>query len=224
MPDRVKKLEKRLDYQFKDSELAVLALTHRSAEKHNNERLEFLGDSVLGFIVADELLQRFPEASEGDLSRRRAALVNQDFLSQIAHQLNLGDLLHLGLGELKSGGRQRASILADAVEAVLGAIYLDAGLAQCRKLLLSLYGDELSVMLAAQTSKDSKTRLQEFLQSKALRLPKYKVEAIDGEEHSQNFRVSCYISLLPEPTEGVGTNRRIAEQNAAANALKSLGI
>lgn len=224
MSDTVKQLEKVLQYKFDDSGLAALALTHRSANKLNNERLEFLGDAVLGFIVADELLRRFSDASEGDLSRRRAELVNQSSLARIAQNLHLGDLLHLGPGELKSGGRQRISILADVVEAVLGAIYLDAGLDQCRAILLGFYGDELSVVPGASASKDAKTRLQEHLQAKALQLPRYLVEAIDGEEHLQSFRVSCHISLLPEPTFGSGTNRRIAEQNAAAKALQSLGL
>ncbi|MDX1490522.1 MAG: ribonuclease III [Pseudohongiellaceae bacterium] len=224
MTDNVRKLEQILGYDYSDKSLATLALTHRSADQQNNERLEFLGDAVLGFIVADELVQRFPTASEGDLSRRRAALVNQKCLSQIARRLGLGELLTLGMGEQKSGGRQRASILADVVEAILGAIYLDAGLQRCRDLLLQLYGEELDALPNTSAGKDAKTRLQEHLQAKALPLPKYKIESIEGEEHRQSFRVSCRIKLLSEPTYGTGSNRRIAERNAAEKALESLGL
>src|SRR5690606_8944676 len=137
-------LEKALGYSFSDPELAQLALTHRSADRVNNERLEFLGDAILGFVIADELLQRYPQASEGDLSRQRSALVNKQTLADLALTLGLGPLLILGPGELKSGGRQRASILADAVEAVVGAVYVDGGMQQCRPVILRLYGDLLS--------------------------------------------------------------------------------
>lgn len=229
MATRVRQLEKGIAYQFSDQSLAELALTHRSADKHNNERLEFLGDAILGFIIADELLRRNPQAPEGELSRQRSRLVNQQTLADLAAGLQLGELLVLGPGELKSGGRQRISIIADAVEAVLGAIYLDGGLEACRKVILLLYRDLLyrdllDLGTPGITGKDSKTRLQELLQAKALPLPVYKVMSIDGEAHEQIFVVSCTISMLPGHTIGKGSNRRVAEQQAAENALQALGL
>ena len=220
----VRQLEKNFSYRFADRTLAELALTHRSAARVNNERLEFLGDAILGFLIADELLRRFPESSEGALSRKRSLLVNQQTLAEIAVRLELGEILVLGPGELKSGGKTRESILADAVEAVIGAIYLDGGLEVCRKVVLSLYYDLLDNDSSSVTAKDSKTRLQELLQAKCLPLPVYKVLSIDGEEHQQNFLVSCQISLLSECTLGQGVNRRVAEQQAASQALEALGL
>ncbi|MGB4249054.1 MAG: ribonuclease III [Pseudohongiellaceae bacterium] len=224
MSNRVRQLEQGIAYRFSDQSLAELALTHRSADKHNNERLEFLGDAILGFTIADELLHRNPQAPEGELSRLRSRLVNQQTLADLAAGLQLGELLVLGPGELKSGGRQRVSIVADAVEAVLGAIYLDGGLEACRAVILTLYGELLEHGALGVTGKDSKTRLQELLQAKALPLPVYKVISIDGEAHEQIFVVSCTISMLPEYTVGKGSNRRIAEQQAAENALQALGL
>lgn len=224
MSTRVRQLEKGIAYCFSDQSLAELALTHRSADKHNNERLEFLGDAILGFTIADELLRRNPLAPEGELSRLRSRLVNQQTLADLATQLQLGELLVLGPGELKSGGRQRISIVADAVEAVLGAIYLDGGLEACRAVILMLYRDLLDHDALGITGKDSKTRLQELLQARALPLPAYKVLSIDGEAHEQIFVVSCTISMLTEQTIGKGSNRRIAEQQAAQNALQALGL
>lgn len=224
MSNRVRQLEQGIAYRFSDQSLAELALTHRSADKHNNERLEFLGDAILGFTIADELLHRNPQAPEGELSRLRSRLVNQQTLADLAAGLQLGELLVLGPGELKSGGRQRVSIVADAVEAVLGAIYLDGGLEACRAVILTLYGELLEHGVLGVTGKDSKTRLQELLQAKALPLPVYKVISIDGEAHEQIFVVSCTISMLPEYTVGKGSNRRIAEQQAAENALQALGL
>lgn len=220
----VRQLEKNFSYRFADRALAELALTHRSAARVNNERLEFLGDAILGFLIADELLRRFPESPEGALSRKRSLLVNQQTLADIAVRLELGEILVLGPGELKSGGKKRESILADAVEAVIGAIYLDGGLEVCRKVVLSLYYDLLDNDSSSVTAKDSKTRLQELLQAKCLPLPVYKVLSIDGEEHQQNFLVSCQISLLSECTLGQGVNRRVAEQQAAGQALEALGL
>ena len=217
-------LEKALGYSFSDPALAQLALTHRSADRVNNERLEFLGDAILGFVIADELLQRYPQASEGDLSRQRSALVNKQTLADLALTLGLGPSLILGPGELKSGGRQRASILADAVEAVVGAVYIDGGMQQCRPVILRLYGDLLSSQQATNSAKDPKTQLQEVLQAKGEELPVYQVSSINGEEHSQTFVVTCQISLLPAATTGTGSNRRLAEQDAAAKALRLLGL
>jgi ribonuclease-3 len=221
----VKKLEKYLGYQFSKKELAELALTHRSAERVNNERLEFLGDAVLGFIIADELLRRYPEAPEGELSRMRAQLVNQQTLADVANVLCIGDLLLLGPGELKSGGRQRASILADALEAVLGAVYLDGGLAECGALVQTHFSGLFDVSsISIERGKDPKTTLQELLQGRALALPHYEVVSIDGEAHKQTFVVSCQVVLLAYKTQGIGSNRRLAEQQAAQYALQALGL
>jgi ribonuclease-3 len=225
MSASVKKLEKNLGYQFSQKELAELALTHRSAERINNERFEFLGDAVLGFIIADELLRRYPAAPEGELSRMRARLVNQQTLADVANALCIGDLLRLGPGEMKSGGRQRASILADALEAVLGAVYLDGGLAACSGLVLTHFSALFDVSSAAvERGKDPKTSLQELMQGRALALPHYEVLSIDGEAHQQTFVVSCEIVLLPHKTQGIGSNRRLAEQQAAQYALQALGL
>lgn len=221
----VKKLEKYLGYQFSKKELAELALTHRSAERVNNERLEFLGDAVLGFIIADELLRRYPEAPEGELSRMRAQLVNQQTLADVANVLCIGDLLLLGPGELKSGGRQRASILADALEAVLGAVYLDGGLAECGALVQTHFSSLFDVSsISIERGKDPKTTLQELMQGKALALPHYEVVSIDGEAHKQTFVVTCQVVLLAYKTQGIGSNRRLAEQQAAQYALQALGL
>lgn len=220
----IRQLEKGIAYSFSDQSLAELALTHRSANKQNNERLEFLGDAILGFTIADELLRRNPQAPEGELSRLRSRLVNQQTLANLAAQLQLGELLVLGPGELKSGGRQRISILADAVEAVVGAIYLDGGLEPCRAVILKLYRDLLDDDSLDVTGKDAKTRLQELLQARGLPLPLYSVSSIDGEAHEQTFVVSCEISLLGKHTIGRGSNRRLAEQQAARNALQALGL
>ncbi|MES3006219.1 MAG: ribonuclease III [Pseudomonadota bacterium] len=224
MTASVRQLEKNFSYRFADDSLAELALTHRSAGRVNNERLEFLGDAILGFLIADELLRRFPDAPEGALSRKRSLLVNQQTLAILATTLHLGELLVLGPGELKSGGRQRESILADAMEAVIGAIHLDGGLEACRTVVLSLYAELLDSDSSAIMSKDSKTRLQELLQSRSLPLPMYQVVSIDGEEHEQAFTVSCQIHLLSECTFGQGVNRRLAEQQAATKALEALGL
>jgi len=217
-------LEKALGYTFSDPALARLALTHRSADRTNNERLEFLGDAILGFVVADELLQRNPQASEGDLSRQRSALVNRQMLAELADGLGLGALLILGPGELKSGGRQRQSILADAVEAVVGAVYIDGGMDACRDVILGLYAQRLTSQPATPMAKDPKTQLQEMLQARGEELPVYEVVSIDGEEHQQTFVVTCRVNPLAAPTSGKGSSRRVAEQNAASKALRLLGL
>lgn len=224
MKNPVTLLETAFSYKFKDDSLAKLALTHCSADPVNNERLEFLGDAILGFTIAAQLYKLYPDASEGDLSRMRASLVNQQSLANIATGLKLGDLLILGPGELKSGGRQRESILSDAVEAVFGAVYLDGGLEACSKVILSVYGDMTVPTGEQDKRKDAKTRLQELLQSKSLALPVYEIITIDGEAHQQTFVVNCQIALLKKATKGVGSNRKIAEQQAAERALQALGL
>jgi len=218
-------LIRNLGYVFRDESLLVTALTHRSKSYNNNERLEFLGDAILGFIVAEILYSRFDEASEGQLSRFRSSLVKKDTLAHLARKFSLGDYLLLGTGELKSGGFRRDSILADAMEAILGAMYLDGGIDGVRKLIkenLKSRIDQLS--LVGSDSKDPKTSLQEYLQARHLALPVYEVTTTSGDDHSQNFEVSCSVEGLPEPVIGTGTSRRRAEQAAAQLALEQLGV
>ncbi|MGE0080630.1 MAG: ribonuclease III [Thiohalomonadaceae bacterium] len=217
------RLTQALGYDFSAPDLLRSALTHRSFGSKHNERLEFLGDAVLSFIVSSELYARFPSLDEGRLSRLRASLVKGDTLADLARSLDLGDYLQLGSGELKSGGFRRASILADAMEAVIGAVYLDGGIDAARRVVLALYGDNLdNVSSGAGSLKDPKTRLQEHLQSRRLPLPHYEVVSVTGEAHDQTFVVRCFVHSLPEPTEGVGASRRRAEQAAAEAALNQL--
>ncbi len=214
------KLEKRLNYRFSKQDLLREALTHRSASAQNNERLEFLGDSILNFVIAAELFTRFPDSPEGDLSRLRASLVNKDGLYKVASELQLGDFLILGSGELKSGGYRRNSILADTVEAIFGAAYLDSNFEECRKLILALYHEQLEHVPDANSLKDPKTRLQELLQSRKLNLPTYTVTEVTGQAHNQQFRVNCAIDEFSLTAEGVSTSRRKAEQLAAEKAIQ----
>ncbi len=216
------RLVKRLDYRFGDPRLLRTALTHCSFGAVNNERLEFLGDGALNFVIASALFQRFPEAPEGTLSRLRASLVKGETLAGIAGELALGDYLRLGSGELKSGGFRRASILADAVEAIIGAVYLDGGFDAARALVLSLYEGRLENVNAERELKDPKTRLQEWLQGRRLELPRYEVIEVTGAAHDQTFHVRCRVHQLPEPTEGRSNSRRRAEQQAAEKALALL--
>jgi ribonuclease-3 len=218
------RLERQLGYTFKDSELMLLALTHRSFAGRNNERLEFLGDAILNFVAGEALFERFPQAREGQLSRLRARLVKGETLALLARGFDLGEYLRLGSGELKSGGFRRESILADALEALIGAIYLDAGMQAARERVLAWLTTELDSLTLVDTNKDPKTRLQEFLQSRACELPRYEVVDIQGEPHCRSFFVECQISLLNEKTRGQGASRRIAEQVAAAAALIALGV
>jgi len=222
MDDSDGRLQGRLDYVFNDPDLLDQALTHRSRGARNNERLEFLGDAVLDFVVADLLYQAEPDAHEGRLTRLRAHLVRRETLSSIARDLNLGESLRLGPGELKSGGRGRDSILADALEGVIGAIYLDAGLAPCRRVLEDLYRDRLASAAREMGLKDPKTRLQEVLQARALALPQYAVMKLEGAPHDQCFTVQCHVENIPTPVLGTGTSRRKAEQDAARRALEEL--
>lgn len=216
------KLSRALGYTFSRPSLLENALTHRSYGRNNNERLEFLGDAILGFVVAAELYRRFPEMDEGTLSRRRAALVKKESLAELARGLGLGDYLRLGSGELKSGGHRRESILADALEAVLGAVYLDAGMGDVYPLIVALYGDRLDIRTTEQELKDPKTRLQEHLQARGLALPAYDVVEVGGEAHDQTFVVECRIEEPALLVTGRGSSRRKAEQEAARGALGEL--
>lgn len=221
-PRDLGRLQRRLGYRFTEPRLLEEALTHRSASARNNERLEFLGDGALNFVIAAELFHRYPDSSEGDLSRLRSSLVKGETLAQIGASLDLGNYLQLGSGELKSGGYRRESILADGVEALLGAIYLDANFERCREVVLLLYSDALNDINPKRQLKDPKTRLQEYLQARQLPLPSYDVEAIGGQPHNQLFKVICSISLLDKPIRGSGTSRRRAEQAAAERVLRIL--
>lgn len=215
-------LSKKLSYRFVNSSLLTQALTHRSYSAQNNERLEFLGDGALNFIIANQLFQRFPKSSEGDLSRLRAQLVKEVTLSEIAFTLNLGDALRLGEGELKSAGWRRPSILADALEAIIGAIYLDGGFPAAEAFVLDLYAKKLGTIDPNIIDKDPKSLLQEFLQSKKIAVPEYTVTHTEGEAHAQMFIVECLVQKLNIRTVGEGTSRRIAEQQAAQSALAAL--
>ncbi|NOQ90031.1 MAG: ribonuclease III [Gammaproteobacteria bacterium] len=212
-------LLKKLEYTFNDVSLLEEALTHRSYAAVNNERLEFLGDGILNFVIAHELFKSYPEVQEGDPSRLRATLVNKDSLAEIASHLKLGDVIKLGSGELKSGGFRRPSILADAVESILGAVYCDAGFDVCRALIVRLYADRLATPADLQSLKDPKTRLQELLQSRHFSLPDYLVTNISGQAHAQNFHVRCNIEKMKIEVTGEGKSRRKAEQVAAEKAI-----
>lgn len=222
MKSSLNKLQKLLGYQFNDISFLELALTHRSKGANNNERLEFLGDAILGFIVAELLYVQYQTAMEGHLSRFRASLVKKETLADIARGYSLGDYLQLGPGELKSGGFRRDSILADAMEAILGAMYLDGGIEAVRTLIERSLEDRLAALSIAAEHKDPKTCLQEYLQGKKLPLPEYEVVATHGDEHEQIFEVRCRVSGLSNPVEGRGTSRRSAEQAAAQRALELL--
>lgn len=214
------------DYDFQDESLLDLALTHRSIGSNNNERLEFLGDSILGMVISCELFRRFPNEKEGVLTRLRSSLVKGETLSEIASDLNLGDFIKLGSGELKSGGFRRASTLADAVESIIGAIYLDSckehGVNKIEKIILTIFKSRLDNCEPAGVLKDPKTRLQEHLQSKNLPLPTYNVVSITGKEHLQTFKISCSIEGFHNHVVAKGASRRKAEQAAAEKALNSL--
>lgn len=217
-----RRLARQLGHKFEREDLLAQALTHRSAGGLNNERLEFLGDALIGFVVAEALVTRLPEADEGTLSRMRAALVKRESLAGLARGLALGDYLHLGAGELRTGGHNRDSILADALEAVLGAVYLDAGFEAASAVVMDLFRIPLGQVSAAPAGKDPKTRLQELLQARRRPIPEYQIVTVGGSQHAQSFRVSC---LLPDQgivTEGDGSSRRRAEQAAAEAMLKHL--
>jgi ribonuclease-3 len=212
-------LLKKLAYSFNDIGLLEEALTHRSFAARNNERLEFLGDGILNFVIAHELFKLYPDVQEGDLSRLRANLVNKESLAEIAKKLDLGDVIKLGSGELKSGGFRRPSILADAVESILGAVYCDGGFEICRNLIVRLYAGKLSSPVDLQSLKDPKTRLQELLQSRSYPLPDYQVINITGQAHAQVFHLKCTIEQMNIEVSGEGKSRRKAEQVAAEKAI-----
>lgn len=217
----LKKLQVVLNYSFKDEHLLQKAITHRSFSKAvNNERLEFLGDSVLGLVISEHLFKRLRKATEGELSRIRASLVKEDALAMVARDINLGDYLQLGSGELKSGGFRRASILSDAMEAIFGAIYLDGGFDEVRKTIHYLYEDYLVTLPEPKDLKDPKTSLQEYLQGAKQPLPEYRVVKTEGKSHDQTFTVECHIAGLGLVTTGTGNSRKRAEQMAASAALK----
>ena len=221
-PEGLADLERRLGHAFGDKELARQAVTHRSFGTPHNERLEYLGDSLLNCAVATLLYEKFPKLPEGDLSRLRASLVNQSSLSEVASALGLGDLLRLGEGELKSGGFRRPSILADAFEALLGAVYLDAGFDAVRAAVERLMGEKLEGRDRMPVDKDPKTALQEHLQGRKLALPRYSVQRTEGEAHDQTFTVECRVDDLGVVATGQGTSRRAAEQAAAEGVLAQL--
>lgn len=212
---------RRLGYQFNDKSLLQRALTHRSAARNNNERLEFLGDSVLGYIITQALFERYQKDNEGKLSRYRSLLVKGETLADIARQFNIGDYLYLGGGELKSGGFRRASILADSVEAIIGAMVLDSDINTATNIVLSWYDERLDEV-GQSTLKDPKTRLQEYLQGKKLALPSYEIIRIEGKEHNQVFYVECQVESLGVSLEAKGSSRRNAEQLAAEQILAQI--
>ena len=215
------RFETRVDYIFNDQELLRRALTHRSFQKQNNERLEFLGDSILGFIIAESLYHQFPRAPEGDLTKMRARLVRQSTLAELARKLGISEFLILGEGELKSGGGDRDSILSDALEAVFGAIYLDGGFRNAKTIVLKLFADKL-IEINSEDLKDNKTLLQEMLQKEEKPLPVYGVLNQTGEAHDLTFEVKCEIEHPDSPFLAQGRSRRTAEQNAAELAIKAL--
>ncbi|MEX0962549.1 MAG: ribonuclease III [Pseudohongiellaceae bacterium] len=224
MVKKLDKLQQTLAYQFSDPDLARLALTHRSASSPHNERLEFLGDSLLGFIIAQILFERHPQATEGELSRMRASLVSKPALAAVARKLGLGEFLQLGSGESASGGADRDSILADSVEALIAAIYLDGGIKPCKAFVTGMNGSKLSSGVAAAKRKDAKTRLQEILQAQGKALPEYSVVTISGAAHEQVFHVSCQLESMGINAEGSGASKRLAQQEAAKKILDSIEV
>ncbi len=215
----LEKLSRRLNYQFKNPLYLKQALTHCSAGSDNYERFEFLGDSILSFVIAHALFQRFPLQSEGQLSRLRSFLVKGEMLAEIAKELDLGDFLFLGPGELRSGGFRRSSILADALEAIFSAIFLDSDFDAVRKVILTLFRSRLEDPHLNACLKDAKTQLQEYLQAEKYPLPGYSLTKVEGDEHDQLFHVLCTIDGVPFKSYGQGSNRRKAEQVAAASML-----
>ncbi|MDH5483892.1 MAG: ribonuclease III [Gammaproteobacteria bacterium] len=216
------KLINKLDYRFDNENFLLEALTHRSASSKNNERMEFLGDSILNFVIASELFESYPEYDEGDLSRLRANLVKKEGLAKVAHDLDLGEYIVLGSGELKSGGHRRDSILADTVEAIIGAVYLDGGFEAGKQLILKLYNEQLNNLPDIATLKDPKTRLQELLQGQKMELPVYQVLSIQGKAHQQTFHIQCHIKELDITTDDRASSRRKAEQLVAERAIQEI--
>ena len=215
-------IEDTIGYKFRDTSLLELALTHRSHGRHNNERLEYLGDAILGFLIAEVLYQKYPTQKEGVLTRLRASLVNKQTLAELGRSLGLGDYLQLGSGEKKSGGWRRDSILANAIEALIGAIYLDSDMLACRNFVLSLYGSLLTDLSLNNLEKDPKTELQEYLQAQKRPLPMYTVISEEGEAHKRKFTIACEIDGVNKNITATGKSKRIAEQTAARMALHLL--
>lgn len=215
-------LDKTLRYRFDDTSLFAQALTHRSANGRNNERLEFLGDAVLDFVISDSVFKRRPDADEGDLSKLRASLVKDTSLAQLAADLGIGEHLILGSGERKTGGHRRESILADALEAIFGAVFLDSGFDAAATIIGRVFEQRLEELPAADDLRDPKTRLQEWLQARKLSLPDYDLVSVTGKAHQQQFVVTCTVSELSQTTKGESTTRRKAEQKAARRMLDIL--
>ncbi len=222
MHNNLQRLCRHLDYEFKSERYLKQALTHCSADVENNERLEFLGDSLLSCVIANALFEQFPDQSEGHLSRLRAFLVKGEMLAKVAAEIELGEYLYLGQGELKSGGFRRESILADALEALFAAVFLDGGFKACQHVILHLYKTRLNDEQLNHNLKDAKTQLQEYLQAQKYPLPEYNLLKIEGEEHEQVFHVRCEVKSLKLSTQGQGINRRKAEQSAAKQLLQKL--
>ena len=221
---KLQRLQHRLGYEFKVPALLHLALTHRSHGAHNNERLEFLGDSILNLVIGEALFKRFTDAREGQLSRLRSQLVKGETLAEIAREFELGECLILGEGEMKSGGKTRDSILADSVEAIIGAIYTETDFEVCRVCVLSWYEQRLAALSINTTAKDAKSQLQEHLQSLHKPLPEYEVVDSAGESHAQIFTIECRVVLLKEPVRAQASNRREAEKIAATEVLRLLNV
>jgi len=222
MEYRVDALQQRIGYRFSDARLLNRALTHRSYGADHNERLEFLGDAVLSLVISSLLFERFGGSDEGDLTRVRAHLVREDSLHRMALQLGLPDLLRLGEGEARGGGAQRASILADALEALIGATFQDGGFDAARSLVQGLFGEIIATTDLASWAKDAKTELQEWLQGRRLPVPSYRITATRGQAHAQTFEVECSVPALNLAESGEGRSRRAAEQEAARRMLDSL--
>ncbi|WP_425482947.1 ribonuclease III [Enterobacteriaceae endosymbiont of Neohaemonia nigricornis] len=220
----INKLQKKIGYIFHHQDLLYQALTHRSASSKHNERLEFLGDSILSYIIAKALYNKFPNVNEGNMSRMRATLVRGDTLASIAREFNLGKYLFLGPGEFKNGGYDRESILADTIEALIGSICLDSNIKTVEHIILIWYQIRLKTIIPGNNQKDPKTRLQEYLQRSHLPLPYYCIIQINGEVHNQKFIIQCKINGISEIITGIGSSRRKAEQSAAEQALIRLGI
>ncbi len=222
MIKKPEQLAEKLGLSFNEPQLFAMALTHRSVGARNNERLEFLGDAILGFVIAQKLYAAFPVADEGTLSRLRASLVNESSLAELARKHNLGDYLFLGSGELKSGGFRRDSILSDALEAIIGALFNDQGIAACQDWISQLFAEKLQALSSDNWQKDPKTQLQELMQAKRMELPEYTLIDMSGLAHEQVFKVKCRVSLIDEPCIGTGVSRKKAEQSAAEMMLAKL--
>lgn len=218
----INRLSKKIGYSFNQPELLIQAITHRSAKGQHNERLEFLGDSILGFVIAQALFEKFPKHNEGDLTRMRSSLVKGVTLAELGRDFNLGEYLILGPGELKSGGHRRESILEDAIEAIIGAVYLDSNITQCKQLIHTWFAQRLSAIKPGNEQKDPKTRLQEYLQGRKIPLPVYDVIDTTGQSHNQSFTVSCVTEVIDSEVIAKGTSRRKAEQAAAQQVLLQL--